>query len=108
MAHLTMDEAKKSGKAGDTFTNPRGVTGTILPDLVNGKRAAVFNCSTPGCTNTHTRLVSDWHQVSRCKECSKKKAKVAKPKPVVVVDTEAAQKQADDLLAMMPTLKIEE
>ena len=87
MARLTMAQAKTLGvkAAGQEFEceksafyggGPTGAIGTILPELsVHGKLQAVLTCTEAGCTNTHVREVSDWHQCTKCEEHRKVKAK---------------------------------
>ena len=88
---LSMREAKKLGlkAAGEQFfctkspyyaggqeDVPNGVIGTILPELSNrGKLQAELTCTEPGCTATHIREVSDWHQCTKCEQHSKSKGK---------------------------------
>lgn len=84
---LTMAEAKKSGikAAGEEFEcvksdfyggGPTGSIGTILPELsARGKLQASLTCSVEGCTETHIREVSDWHQSSKCATHSTAKSK---------------------------------
>lgn len=60
--------------AGTEFTceNGRGekVAARLLPQLSShGKIQAELACSRPGCTKTHTRERSDWHQALLCREC---------------------------------------
>lgn len=84
---LTMAEAKKSGikAAGEEFEcvksdfyggGPTGAIGTILPELsARGKLQASLTCATEGCTETHIREVSDWHQSANCAIHTKAKSK---------------------------------
>ena len=65
-----MSQAKRKLVPGTQFKNPRGVVGTVLAEKSSdGKALARFNCANPSCKRTHARLISDWHQVSRCKFC---------------------------------------
>lgn len=44
------------------------VIGVVLPALSpRGKVQAELTCIEPGCTEKHTREMSDWHQCSRCR-----------------------------------------
>ena len=75
---LTMNEAKSLGisAAGQEFecdsgnfagNVPNGIIGVILPEVSSrGKVQAELTCSVPGCTNTHIREKSDWHQCRFC------------------------------------------
>lgn len=102
---LTMKEIKDllqvdhKSNVGKQFTTPMGVTGTVLAELLDGKYAATFTCSTPGCTNTHIRRMSDWHQCGKCVACSKNK-----PKPVVLQKS-AEDKMREDLARLEETRK---
>lgn len=87
---LTMNEAKKAGikAAGQEFEcvksdfyggGPTGAIGTVLPEFSSrGKLQATLTCSHPGCTETHIREVSDWHQSSKCATHTKVKSKSGK------------------------------
>ena len=73
---LTMIEAKKLGveAAGEEFECPTGARGRILEMLSEHKKVqAELSCVEQGCTNTHIREQSDWHQCGRCPEHSKSK-----------------------------------
>jgi hypothetical protein len=88
MSRLSMQDAKDlarsdlSKAAGQEFEcygldgQPNGVIGTILPELSSRlKIQATLTCLTEGCTETHVREISDWHQSRNCLTHSKTKAK---------------------------------
>lgn len=84
---LTMAEAKAAGAkaAGQEFEcersaylggGPTGAIGTILAEpSARGKLQAELTCCEPGCTGTHNREVSDWHQSRFCELHQKHKSK---------------------------------
>lgn len=58
--------------AGVRFINQKGSIGTVLANLSShGKRQAEMTCTTDGCTETHVREQSDWHQCSSCRSHGK-------------------------------------
>jgi hypothetical protein len=72
----TMAEVKANPVAGDSFVNPVGAVGTVLPGKSpKGKNTASFTCVEPGCNNTHVREASDWHQCGKCLEHAKTRSK---------------------------------
>ncbi len=57
-----------SALAGTEFETKGGVTGVILAELSpKGKVQARLTCIEAGCTETHVREQSDWHQSFRCR-----------------------------------------
>lgn len=63
-------EAVKNGEdvSGVTFVNAKGATGTVLPGKsLHLKLQAEMTCTTDGCTETHVREQSDWHQSHKCR-----------------------------------------
>lgn len=87
---ITMSEAKKLGvkAAGEEFAceksayyggGPTGAIGVVLPELSShGKVQATLSCTEPGCTETHVREASDWHQSTKCDTHKKTKSKSGK------------------------------
>lgn len=66
--------SSKENVVGLSFVNARGATGTVLDGLSShGKRQAEMTCITQGCTETHVREQSDWHQSFACRTHSKTK-----------------------------------
>lgn len=69
---LSLTEVKSLVKSGmdvdgQQFTAPTGAVGMVLAGLSpRGKKWAEFTCVHPGCTNTHYREISDWHQCGKC------------------------------------------
>jgi len=81
---FTMDEVKKNPVAGSQFLSPTGAVGTVLEGLsIKGKVRAEFNCVVEGCTATHVREQSDWHQCGKCLAHTKKRYKSTGTKKVV-------------------------
>lgn len=79
---LSMSEAKAlankstAENAGKRFSTPAGVIGVILADLSpRGKPQAELTCSEAGCTETHVREISDWHQCGKCRTHKKSKSR---------------------------------
>lgn len=79
---LSMAEAKalanKSPQeaAGKRFIAQTGAIGVILAELSpRGKPQAELTCLTPGCTETHIREISDWHQCGMCRTHKKSKSR---------------------------------
>lgn len=81
-----MNEIKESIKkngvssvAGESFEGKNGVTATVLAELSHRQKPqAEITCSVEGCTNTHIREISDWHQSDKCREDAKSKSKGAR------------------------------
>lgn len=72
LAFVTLAEAKTGAAAvGKLFINSKGAIACVL-DIINvrGKRLALFGCTSPGCSGTHVRETSDWHQVGSCRGCA--------------------------------------
>ncbi len=80
MSVVTVEELKASIKAktdvsGVTFVNVKGSQGTVLPGKSDhGKLRAEMTCVKEGCTETHIREISDFHQCGLCRTHSKTKA----------------------------------
>lgn len=79
---LTMLEAKALANkslaeaAGKQFTAQTGAIGVILPEpSVRGKPQAELTCLEEGCTETHVREISDWHQCGKCRTHKKSKSR---------------------------------
>ena len=70
----SMDDAKKLRTIGLRFTTPKGCTGIILKELSpRGKLQAELSCAVPGCSEVHTREISDWHHSGHCRKHSHQK-----------------------------------
>ena len=66
----------KENVVGMTFRNERNALGTILEALSDHKkRQAEMTCTTEGCTETHIREQSDWHQSYACRTHGKSKSR---------------------------------
>jgi regulator of protease activity HflC (stomatin/prohibitin superfamily) len=79
---LTIEQIKEAIKAkenvvGMTFVNSRGAQGVVLEALSpRGKRQAEMTCvAVQGCTETHIREQSDWHQSYACRTHSRPRNK---------------------------------
>lgn len=79
---VTMDEAKKLASknlaeaVGTQFEAPTGATGTVIAELSSrGKVQAELTCTEQGCTETHVREISDWHQCGKCRTHKKSKSR---------------------------------
>lgn len=79
---MTLQEMKEEIKAdlskmvGEQFEGKNGIIGVVLADYsTRGKPQAEFGCSVEGCTETHVRELSDWHQSDKCRTHAKSKAK---------------------------------
>ncbi len=67
-ATLKSNAAVAASLAGTKFLSGKGATGEILPTVsAHGKVQARFTCIVPGCTETHDREQSDFHQVGACR-----------------------------------------
>jgi hypothetical protein len=55
---------------GYKFITPVGVSGVVLSDKKDNKHQAELQCIIKDCTNVHIRVISDWHQCSKCLEHS--------------------------------------
>ena len=69
----TIDEVKAACRrndpsiAGMQFTNQRGSVATVLANKSSrDKYHATMTCTIAGCTDTHLREMSDWHQCYKC------------------------------------------
>lgn len=79
---LSMAEAKAlankslSEAAGQRFIAQTGAIGVILAEpSVRGKPQAELSCLESGCTETHIREISDWHQCGKCRTHKKTKTR---------------------------------
>lgn len=89
--------AVKAGKAaGQQFQNAAGSTGTVLLEVsARGKPLAEMSCTKPGCTATHRREISDWHQSHRCGEHPANRSGKSGTKKKDAVDQKAALEDAN-------------